>query len=161
MSEIKNLVAYFREEAKREREYAKRLEETAAKSHNLMLKAIMKAVSMDSIKHAHLYEALADIIENPRLVTEQESEEIAKEIERHIEEEREAIEELKRLLEDGRVRGNAAARFIIEMMLKDETFHHALLRRIRDAVIKPLVFSEQDYWEAVWRDAVWHGAPGG
>ncbi len=161
MADIKELITYFREEAKREREYSKRLEETASKSHNIMLKTLMKAVSLDSLKHALIYEALADLLENPRLITEQESEEIIKEIERHIEEEREAIEELNKLLKNERIKGNPAAVFLIELMLRDESFHHALLRKLHDAVVKPLVFSESDYWEAVWRDAIWHGAPGG
>ncbi len=161
MSKLQNLVSYFREEAKREREYSKRLEETAAKSHNIMLKTLMKAVSLDSLKHALIYETLADLLENPRLVTEKESEDIIREIEKHIEEERESIEELHKLLEDERVKDNPAAKFLIELMLRDENFHHALLKRLHDAVIKPLVFSESDYWDAVWKDAIWHGAPGG
>lgn len=145
----------------REREYAKRLEETASKSRNIMLKALMRAVSLDSLKHANLYEALADLASNPRLVTEGESEAIAWEIERHIREEAEAIEELKRLLEDERIESEPAARFIVEVMLRDEHFHHALLKRLEEGVLKPLLFTEQDYWEAVWKDAPWHGTPGG
>ena len=161
MSEIKDLAAYFRREAEREREYAKLLEDTASKSHNLMLKALMKAVSLDSMKHASLYEALADLVENPRLVTEEESEEVAREVERHIREEAEAVEELERLLKDERIKSNPAAKFIVELMLRDERFHHALLKRLEEAVLKPLLFREEDYWEMVWRDAVWHGTPGG
>lgn len=161
MSEIHDLISYFREEARREREYSKRLEETAARTHNIMLKVLMKAVSLDSLKHALIYEALADLLENPRLVTEKESKDIAKEIEKHIEEEREAIEELNKLLKDKRIEDNPAAKFLVELMLRDENFHHALLKKLHDAVIKPLVFRESDYWDAVWKDAIWHGAPGG
>jgi len=40
------------------------------------------------------------------------------------------------------------------MMLRDEHFHHALLKKLHDAVIKPLEFNESDYWEAVWKDAI-------
>ena len=62
LSEIHDLISYFREEARREREYSKRLEETATKTHNIMLKVLMKAVSLDSLKHALIYEALADLL---------------------------------------------------------------------------------------------------
>jgi rubrerythrin len=161
LSRIEDLASYFRREAEKEREYARRLEETASKSRNIMLKALMKAVSLDSLKHANLYEALADLISNPRLVTEEESEAVAREIEAHIREEAEAVEELKRLLEDERIKSEPAARFLVEVMLRDEHFHHALLKRLEEAVLKPLLFTEQDYWEAVWRDVPWHGAPGG
>jgi rubrerythrin len=126
-----------------------------------MLKALMKAVSLDSLKHASLYEALADLVSNPRLVTEEESEAIAREIESHIREEAEAVKELERLLKNERIKSEPAARFLIEVMLRDEHFHHALLKKLEEAVLKPLLFTEQDYWEAVWKDALWHGTPGG
>jgi rubrerythrin len=158
---VRELVEYFRREAQREREYAKALEDTAAKSNNIMLKTIMKAVSLDSMKHALLYEALAELLENPSLVTEEENRAVLEEIERHIREEAEAVKELERLLEDERIRREPPARFIVEMMLRDEKFHHALLKRLHEAVIQPRTFTEADLWEQVWKDAAWHGTSGG
>ncbi len=160
-SKIKDLEKYFREESEKEKEYAKALEGTAKKSNNLMLKVLMKAVSTDSMKHSSLYEAMAEILDNPQLISEKESEDVIKEIEEHIEEEREAVEELKRLLEDERIKKVPAVKFLVEMLLRDELYHHALLKRLHDAVIKPSVFNEEQYWEMVWKDSMWHGAPGG
>jgi len=158
---VQELIEYFKREAEREEEYAKRLEDTASKSRNLMLKTLMKAVSLDSRKHAELYRALAAMLEKPSLVTEEESDAVLKEIERHIEEERSSIEELERLRKDERLKDNAPALFIIEMMLRDENFHHALLKRLHDSVVKPHTLTEKDLWEMLWRDALWHGTPGG
>ncbi len=160
-SQIEDLIKYFREESKKEKEYAKALEETVRKSNNLMLKALIKAVSTDSLKHSGLYEAMAEMLEKPQLISEKESEDVIKEIEKHIEEEREAVEELKRLLNDERIKSAPAVKFIVEMLLRDELYHHALLKRLHDAVIKPSVFSEEQYWEMVWKDSMWHGTPGG
>ena len=156
-----DLVEYFKRESVREEEYSKSLEETASKSRNLMLKTVMKAVSLDSLKHSYLYRALAEMLENPSLIAEEESEKVLEEIKRHIEEEREAVEELERLLKDERIKENPAAKFIVEMMLKDEKFHHALLLRLYEAVVKHHTLTERDIWEMVWQDAIWHGAPGG
>jgi rubrerythrin len=158
---VKELIEYFRREAEKEKEYAKALEETASKSKNVMLKTIMKAVSLDSMKHALLYEALVELLENPALITEEENRTILGEIERHIGEEAEAVEELERLLEDERIRNEPPARFIVEMLLRDELFHHSLLRRLHQAVIEPRTFKESDLWEQVWKDAAWHGTSGG
>jgi len=160
-SQIEDLIEYFRKESEEEKKYAKALEETVRKSNNLMLKALIKAVSTDSLKHSGLYEAMAEMLEKPQLISKKESEDIIKEIENHIEEEREAVEELKRLLDDNRIKEVPAVKFIIEMLLKDELYHHALLKRLHDATIKPSVFSEEQYWEMVWKDSMWHGAPGG
>ena len=158
---VRELVEYFRREAERERQYAKALEETASKSSNAMLRTIMRAVSLDSQKHALLYEALAELLENPALVTEEENRAVIEEIERHIREEEEAVRELEKLLEDERIKREPPARFIVEMMLRDERFHHALLRRLHQAVIEPRTFTEPDLWEQVWKDAAWHGTSGG
>ena len=159
--DAKKLAEYFRKESEREVEYSKALEETASKSRNLMLKTLMKAVSLDSMKHSLLYKALAEMLENPSLITEEESQAVLDEIKRHIEEEREAIEELKKLLEDPVIKANPAAKFLIEMMLRDESFHHSLLQRLYKAVVEHHTLTEQDIWDMVWQDAIWHGAPGG
>ncbi len=155
------LIEYFREEARREKEYSKALEETASKSRNLMLKTIMKAVSLDSMKHSYIYEALAEMLENPSMITEEESQAVVEEIKRHIEEEREAVEELKRLLDNPVIKENPAAKFLIEMMLRDEKFHHSMLQALYRAVVEKHTLREEDVWEMVWKDAIWHGAPGG
>jgi len=160
-SSIENLIEYFRKEAEKEKEYSKALERTAEKSSNLMLRALVKAVSLDSLKHSYLYEAMAEILENPQLLSVQESEEVLKEVERHIKEEKEAIDELQRLLEDKRIRKMPAVKFIVEALLRDELYHHALLKRLHEAVVKPSVFQEEHYWEMVWKDSLWHGTPGG
>ncbi len=158
---VEELIDYFRKESKREIEYSKRLEETVSKSKNLMLKAVMKAVSLDSMKHSHLYEALAEMLENPSLITEEENQVVIDEIKRHIEEEREAVEELERLLKDKRITENPPAKFIVEMMLRDERFHHALLLRLYEAVVEKHTLKEKDLWDMIWKDAMWHGTPGG
>ncbi len=158
---VKDLVDYFRNEAIREEEYSRRLEETVSHSKNIMLKTLMKAVSLDSLKHSHLYRALAEMLENPSLLTEEESEKVAEEIKKHIEEEEEAIKKLEELLKDNRISSNPAAKFIIELMLRDERFHHTLLQKLYEAVVRHYTLTEKDIWEMVWRDAIWHGAPGG
>ncbi len=158
---VEKLINYFRNESRKEIDYSKRLEETLSKSRNLTLKAVMKAVALDSMKHSHLYEALAEMLENPSLISEEENRAVIDEIKKHVEEEREAVLELERLLKDDRIKGNPPAKFLVEMMLRDEVFHHALLLRLYEAVVEKHTLKEQDIWDMIWKDSLWHGTPGG
>jgi hypothetical protein len=73
----------------------------------------------------------------------------------------ESIEELNRLKGDDLVKNDPALSFLVDMLLMDENFHHAVLRQVYTALIKNITLSEQEIWDAVWRDAVYHGTPGG
>lgn len=159
--ERKRLAEYFREEAKREVEYSHRLTETAGRSQNPIVRLIMEAVSQDSLKHAKIYETMAEVLTNPRLIDEAESTAVLKDIEAHIEMEAASIKELEQLKSNKIISGDAALEFLVDMLLRDESFHHSVLRQVYNAIIKNITFSEQDIWDAVWRDAVYHGAPGG
>ncbi len=159
--ERRKLAEYFKSEAKREVDYAKRLGETAGRSQNTIVRLIMEAVSQDSLKHSKIYETMAELLTNPRLIDEAESTAVLKDIESHIEMEAESIRELEQLKSNRLVSGDAALGFLIDMLLRDESFHHSVLRQVYTAIVKNITFSEQDLWDAVWRDAVYHGAPGG
>jgi len=75
--------------------------------------------------------------------------------------ESESIEELNRLKSDDLIKNDPALSFLVDMLLRDESFHHAVLRQVYTALIKNITLSEQEIWDAVWRDAVYHGTPGG
>ncbi len=159
--ERRRLAEYFREEAKREVEYAQRLTETASRSQNPVVRLIMEAVSQDSLKHSKIYETMAMLLLNPSLIDEAESTSVLKDIESHIAMEADSIKELESIRSNGVVSKDPALLFLIDMLLRDESFHHSLLRQVYTALIKNITLSEQDIWDAVWRDAVYHGTPGG
>mgnify|MGYP001772518422 CR=1 FL=1 len=160
-SRRRQLAEYFRGEARRELEYAERLRATSDKSLNPVVRAIMEAVSQDSVKHSKIYETMALLLENPGLITETESSSVLKDMEEHIKMEKESIDELVRLKDDDLVKGDPALQFLIDMLLRDEQFHHAALSQIYNALIKSITLTEQDIWDAIWRDAMYHGTPGG
>lgn len=157
----KRLASYFRDEAKRELEYAEKLRMTADKSQNPVVRLIMDAVSQDSVKHSKIYETMASLVEGPGLIDQAESSAVLSDIENHIKMESESIEELHRLKNDDLVKNDVVLQFLIDMLLRDESFHHSLLQQIYNAIIKNITLTEQDIWDAVWRDATYHGTPGG
>ncbi len=157
----RNLVSYFKSEANREVQYSDDVRKTSNNSLNPIVKLIMEAVSQDSIKHSKIYETMALIIENPQLITEKESEMVLEDMKRHIQNEKESIDELNNLLNNKAIQNDKPLKFLIEMLLRDEKLHHAMLSDLYNILIKNITLTEEDIWDQIWNDAMYHGTPGG
>jgi len=143
-----------------ENDYAGRLKDSASEIKNPVVKAVMEAVSQDSFKHSMLYGVIIELLskEHP-FISEEVSERIREEIDDHVKTESEMIKAVKDLLEKG-VK-NKAVKFILESILSDEVFHHALLMRVNEMIVKRETFTESDMWDLIWKESLWHGTPGG
>ena len=143
-----------------EKEYAEKLSSSASSVRNPAIKAVMKAVSTDSLKHSALYATLLEFMEPRRaMLTDEEADRIREEIERHIETEGKMIEEVKEILKNEDL--SKAEKFILEMILRDEVLHHALLKRVHEILVSRETLTESDLWDMVWKDTTYHGGPGG
>lgn len=147
--------------AEAEERYAAELRELSKSiSYLTPLAAIIEAVARDSEKHAKLYEALHLIAvgtQQPRLL-ESDLKLIEDAVDRHIETELRMIEESKKLLSSV---GEPRMQLLIAAIYDDELKHHKLLMDIKGKLAKIRVLTEEQFWEAVWRDSPFHGAPGG
>ncbi|MEM1509622.1 MAG: ferritin family protein [Thermofilaceae archaeon] len=144
-----------------ESNYAEELRKLASSiRYTAALSAIFTALSKDSEKHAELYESLLKIMgetAQPRLF-EEDLKLVSDAIDRHIETEKKMIEESRKLLdkiEDSRIR------LLLAAIYEDEVKHHKLLVDVKDKIAKIQTFTEEEFWDAVWRDSPWHGTPGG
>jgi len=141
-----------------EEEYSKRLAGLADETRNPAIKAVMLAVSTDSLKHSRLYRTLGELLSpSLPLIPEEQAERIAEEIKHHIETEAEMIRRVEELLKEDLSR---AERFILELILRDEKLHHAALRRIHEILVKRETLTESALWDMIWKDTAFHGAPG-
>lgn len=147
--------------AEAESKYAEELRKLASSiRYTAALSAIFAALSKDSEKHAELYESLLKIVSEtaqPRIFNE-DLKLVSEAIDRHIETERRMIEEARKLLdkiEDSRVR------LLLSAIYEDEVKHHKLLTDVKDKIAKIQTLTEEEFWNEVWRDSPWHGAPGG
>lgn len=147
--------------AEAESKYAEELRKLASSiRYTAAFSAIFAALSKDSEKHAELYESLLKIVSEtaqPRIFSE-DLKLVSEAIDRHIETERRMIEETRRLLdkiEDSRVR------LLLSAIYEDEVKHHKLLTDVKDKIAKIQTLTEEEFWNAVWKDSPWHGAPGG
>lgn len=150
----------FMDMSKLEKEYSKKLTNSAKNIKNLVVKTIMTAVAQDSLKHSMIYEAITELLKEERpMISEIELDKIASEIEHHIKTEEEMIKYLKDTLEKGVE--NKAVKFFLETLLRDELYHHALLKQVLEVIIRREAFTETNLWELVWKEATFHGTPGG
>ncbi len=56
---------------------------------------------------------------------------------------------------------NEKLKFLLESILSDEKRHHELLNKIMEIVVRGETITEDDWWEFLWRNVPFHGAPGG
>lgn len=144
-----------------ERSYSEELRKLAESiKYTTVLAAVIEAVASDSEKHARLYEVLAKIAagEHQARLWEEDLKAIGEVIDKHIETERRMIEETRKLLESV---AEARMRLILSAIYEDEVRHHKVLLDIKDKIAKARVLTEDEFWDAVWRDSPWHGTPGG
>jgi rubrerythrin len=141
-------------------EYAEALESSAEDLKNILVKTIMRAVAQDSIKHSLIYKSIVSLMgEKGPMISEDERDRIAEEIERHIKVEEVMIKMVSEALSKGVE--SSVVEFLLRSILKDEYYHHSLLKNIYEAIVSNESLTESDIWEMVWRDAAYHGTPGG
>ena len=153
------LAAKFREMAERERSYAEELKRLASRVKHPVLQALFEAIAMDSEKHAVIYAAAARLVEQPQpMISEEELEAIRESVRKHIETEAEMIRFTEQLVETLK---DLRTRLLLAAINEDERRHHRLLKAIEKDIAEAETLKEELVWEMVWRDAIWHGAPGG
>jgi len=153
-----DLLRLVDEWAREELEYASRLRELAGRIRHPVLRALFEGIAKDSEKHHYFLKAMGEYLRDNRpLVTEEDLQVIGEAVEKHVREEKESIVALSELREKV---DDPALLLIIDAMLEDEKRHHKLLSRILEVVARGEAVSDQELWEALWRDTPYHGAPG-
>ncbi len=56
---------------------------------------------------------------------------------------------------------NKKVKFLLNSILADERRHHAMLKVVLEIIVKGETITEDDWWELLWKNVPFHGAPGG
>ena len=142
--------------AKMEEDYAVDYDKNIQGLGNVAIASLMRSVSLDSMKHAGLYRAIATILRGQIGITDLEYDTLEETLKRHIQIEAKMIEEAKDLMdgeEDERVK------FLLNEIYLDETRHHKFLSNLLEAVVKKDMIFDEEIWDQLWRDVPTHGAP--
>jgi rubrerythrin len=79
-------------------------------------------------------------------------------VEKHILLETKIIETLKEVIpsiQDEKVK------LLLSAILSDEKRHHALLKEVLEILVRGETITENEWWDILWENVPFHGAPGG
>ena len=154
-----DLIEFIKKQIVIEKEIVDSLNKGVADIINPPVKGVLKGISLDSMKHAELYSAALTLLTKVSQALKQEDLDVQRElVEKHIKLEEELIKKIEDKLptiEDSKVR------FLLESILTDERRHHAMLNMVLEIIVHGETITEVDWWQLLWENAPFHGAPGG
>jgi rubrerythrin len=157
-SNEREMAEFFEEQIELEEEIVKSMNQALKTLTNPVVVGILKGISLDSMKHAQIYQAAIELASATPAVTQEEFDRLRETVKEHIVYEERAIDRLNRVI---RKTKNEKLKFLLESILSDERRHHKLLNKIMDIVVRGETITEEDWWEFLWRNVPFHGAPGG
>jgi len=127
--------------------------------NSISTKSLFIGISSDSEKHSKIYEAIALILTSQYpLISQENLDEINEVIKRHIETEEEMIKVTKELISQVK---DPKIKLLLSAIHADEIAHHRVLVSVKENIAKALTLTEDELWNLIWKDSLWHGAPGG
>ena len=156
----KELIGFIEEQIVLEKKIVEISKKSVEDIKNVLVRELIRGITMDSKKHAILLTGLKGMLEGPTPLIEEENYDLIKEtIEKHIELEAKAIDTYKSLLkayiEDEKVK------MIISEIHKDEIRHHAFLQVLLKAIVEKETLTKDMLEDWMFKYAPFHGSPGG
>ena len=159
MASKNELVEFIKRQILIEKEIVQSLNEGLSDIKNPPVKSVLKGISLDSVKHAHLYAAAEVLLTkvSPAMQQENLDTQIGL-VEKHIHLEENLIKKLEKIMPTIQ---NNKVKFLLDSILSDEKRHHALLKQVLDIIVHGETITEDDWWQLLWKNVPFHGAPGG
>jgi rubrerythrin len=153
------LVEFMKRQIAIENEIVRSLNKGVADIKNPPVKAVLKGISLDSVKHAELYAAAIKLLTEVSTALSQENLDAQRTlVEKHIEMEAELIKKLEKMMPTIE---NNKVKFLLNAIFMDEKRHHAILKTILESVVRAETITEDEWWQSLWEGSPFHGAPGG
>ena len=159
MSSKDELVRFLKDQIKVENKIVESLNKSLPEIGNPTVKGVLKGVSLDSVKHAEMYSSAVMLLTTVSKALTQENLDKQKDlVEKHIQMEAELIQKIGKILPGVK---DKKVRLLLEAILSDEKRHHELLKNVLEILVKGETITEADWWDMLWKDVPFHGAPGG
>jgi rubrerythrin len=154
-----NLLEFIQKQIKVEKQIVESITNALVDMKNPPVKGVLKGISLDSVKHAEMYEAAYTLLtETSTALTQQDLDKHRAIIEKHIKLEAELIGKIEAVLPTVE---NKKVKLLLNAILADEKRHHALLKGVLETIVHGETITEDDWWKMLWEDVPFHGAPGG
>lgn len=159
MSSKEELIRFLKDQIKVENKIVESLNKSLPEIGNPAVKGVLKGVSLDSVKHAEMYASAVMLMTTVSKALTQENLDKQKDlVEKHIQMEAELIKKIGNVLPS--VKDNKV-KLLLNAILADEKRHHGLLKQVLEMLVKGETITEADWWDVLWKDVPFHGAPGG
>lgn len=159
MSSKNDLVNFLKGQIRVENEIVDSLNNALIEVKNPPVKGVLKGISLDSVKHAEMYAAATALLTSVSQAMTQENLDKQKTlVERHIRMEESLIKKLSKMMPNVE---NPKVKLLLNAILEDEKRHHELLKMVQEILVRGETITEEDWWELLWQNVPFHGAPGG
>lgn len=159
MNPNSELVDFIKKQITIEHAIVSSLNKSLAEIGNPTVKGVLKGISLDSVKHAEMYESALKLLTSVSQALTQENLDKQRElVEKHIQLEAELIEKIGNVLPTVE---NNKVKLLLNAILADEKRHHALLKAVLEILVRGETITEADWWDILWKNVPFHGAPGG
>ncbi len=159
MTSKDELVNFLKEQVKIENKIVESLNKSLPDIGNPTVKGVLRGISLDSVKHAEMYTSAITLLTNvSKALTQENLDKQGELVEKHIQAEATLIEKIGKALPTVE---NAKVKLLLNAILMDEKRHHALLKSVLEILVKGETITEADWWDILWKNVPFHGAPGG
>ncbi|TET19163.1 hypothetical protein E3J74_07705 [Candidatus Bathyarchaeota archaeon] len=153
------LVGFLKKQVNIENEIVNSVNGALGEIENPAVKGVLKGISLDSLKHAEMYGAAISLLTSVLPALTQENLDKQRElVEKHMHMEAELIEKISKVLPNIE---NKNVKLLLNAISLDEKRHHQLLKEVLEILVRGETITEEDWWEVLWKNVPFHGAPGG
>jgi len=159
LSSKDDLVRFLKDQIKVENKIVDSLNKSLPEIGNQTVRGVLKGISLDSVKHAEMYASAVSLLTSVGKALTQENLDMQKDlIEKHIQMEEELIHRISETMPSVK---DKKVSLLLNAILSDEKRHHQLLKEVLEILVKGETITEADWWDILWKDVPFHGAPGG
>lgn len=159
MSSDAEIVNFLRRQIEIENKIVELASTSSREIRNLAVKGVLKGISLDSVKHADMYKAAIELLTGvPPALTQEHLDKQTDLVKEHIKLEKKVIEKIEKAMPSIE---SDEVRLLLNSILSDERRHHELLNKILKILVRGETITEEDWWDILWREVPYHGAPGG
>jgi rubrerythrin len=152
------LVAFLKKQIKVENKIVESLNSSLTEIGNPTVKGVLKGISLDSVKHAEMYASAVKLLTSvSQALTQEHLDKQRKLVKEHIRVEAELIKRISEVIPFE----NEKVRLLLNAILLDEKRHHELLKSVLEILVRGETITEEDWWDVLWKNVPFHGAPGG
>jgi rubrerythrin len=158
LSSKDELVNLFKNQIKIEQTIVDSVKEGLVEIENPAVKGVLAGISLDSLKHAEMYSSAINLLTSvPQALTEKNLDKQKALIKKHIQLETLVIQKLHEIIPSVQ---NEKIKLLLNAILEDEKRHHTLLQRVLEILVKGETITDKEWWDVMWENAPFHGAPG-